>query len=262
MSTPKLVRFSLCLVAASLLFSASPRAEDVSDVVLKLSKEGRYADARQALIQQTPASRKDSRYYYNLGTLHMQLNEPGLARAYLELAKQLNTSDNQTQSSDLLNNLRMATKSLANTQGADRLDPASNSLEVLGERLNSEEAQGSLALAALIALTLCLRIYLKTRSLRATFCSPTGVAIALILTLVVSLVGTQKYASLNPPAFALEKQTVRSGPGEQFLELSQLEPGMRIRVTGHGGSNDSWAQIRYTPEKFGWVPSSSLLLLP
>jgi uncharacterized protein YgiM (DUF1202 family) len=74
---------------------------------------------------------------------------------------------------------------------------------------------------------------------------------------------TQRITNTNPPAICLENQSIRSGPGEQFMELTKMEPGEKIRLLGPSEQTNTevWRQIRYMGDKIGWIRASSLLPL-
>jgi hypothetical protein len=156
-------------------------------------------------------------------------------------------------------NLRLAQASLAQTLGKDRLDPASSFLESLADPLSLEEIRTAIGVICLILAILWLRAYSRSRSLRRTLLQPAGMLGLVGLSLMIAIYGIQRNADASPPAFLVERQTVRSGPGEHFLDLGTVEAGVKVRLTGSSAAPD-WKQVRYSGESVGWVPGSSLLL--
>jgi tetratricopeptide (TPR) repeat protein len=201
-----------------------------------------------------------AQYYFDLGTIALKQNHVGNAVAYLEKANRLETHDPEIQQ-----NLKIARAALGRTLGEDHLDPASNWLETVADHISPEEARGAVGLLGLLLALIWLRSYLKTRNLRQTFLHTTSLIGAFAFLLASCVFAAEKFSLAHPPAVAIERQVVRSGPGDQFLELSQLEVGEKIRVLGEASSSgngaESWRQVRFSPNGIGWVRASSLLLL-
>lgn len=214
-----------------------------------LFNAGKFEEALQAFRAHPNES---PQYYYNLGTTYLKANQPGLALAYLAKANRLLPHDPETQ-----RNLKVAQDSLARQLGAERIDPASSPLEIMADRVSMGEIRGALGLLGLIVAALWLRAYLKTRNLRRTLLQPSGFIGLIGLAITLGLYAAERLVEANPPAYALERTWVRSGPGSQFAQLGQLEIGVKVRQLSAQGD---WEQIRYSQDGIGWVPTSSLLL--
>lgn len=81
----------------------------------------------------------------------------------------------------------------------------------------------------------------------------TGLALALRLGFGVDAAGQMERA-----------ETLRSGPGEEFLQLGQLEAGARVRIPDteiRVENGVRWRQIRYGLTETAWIPESAVLLL-
>lgn len=209
---------------------------------LELSQAGKIEEA--LVVLKTHAD-QSATYYYNVGTLSMQLGHSGEALAYLEKAKKLKPHD-----SDIQQNLNIARASLARVLGTERLDPASTWVESLADHMPLDEIRGTLGLVGLILAIFWIRSYLKTRNLRKTFLYPAALFSLVAFGVTGVLYGAQRLAEAHPPAVCLERQTIRSGPGDQFIALAQVEAGTKIRLLGP--TDSQWAQVRYaeiaTPE--------------
>ncbi|MCM2280009.1 MAG: hypothetical protein NDJ89_18200 [Oligoflexia bacterium] len=211
----------------------------------------RYEDAQRLLLE-NPESTHD--YYYNLGTLAYRLSRHGLAVAYLEKAYRMKPYD-----SDTRQNLELARSGLAQVIGASKLDPGSTPLEAFGDLLAPPAARAALGTLGLFLILLGLLRYRKDGDLRESLSHPQGALGALGLVLELLLVSAQWLDQRHPAAFPLERLTVRSGPGDQYLELAQVEAGVKLRILSTGGSGDEWRQIRYAPDRIGWVRAPGLL---
>jgi tetratricopeptide (TPR) repeat protein len=219
---------------------------------------GKYEDALRE-FQLHPS--ESAQYFHNLGTVYLKLGQPGPAIAYLDKANHLRPHDPEIQQ-----NLKIAQTSLGRLIGSDHLDPASNGLEILADRVSMGEIRGALGLLGLIVAALWLRAYLRTRDLRRTLLQPSGLIGMIGLAITLALYATERLAEAHPPAYALDRVVVRSGPGEQYAQLGQLESGVKLRLLGPsesiqaGGKPQLWDQVRYSQDGIGWVPASSLLL--
>ncbi|OFZ53081.1 MAG: hypothetical protein A2428_02550 [Bdellovibrionales bacterium RIFOXYC1_FULL_54_43] len=238
---------------------------------------------------------ENASYYYNLGTLSFRLGRIGAALAYFEKANRLRPHDPSIQ-----HNLQLARSTLGKAIGDEKLDRASNSLESLADRVPLDEVRGTFGLLCFILALIWLRSYLKIRELRKTLLQPAALFGLLGVAITGSLYGAQRLAEIHPPSVCLEGESIRSGPGSHFIELAQVEPGMKLRLLGPsseaaGGSDAAgvapaatlaqasptavaspgasaespkpvsqpvlWVQVRYSPDGIGWIRASSLLLL-
>lgn len=65
----------------------------------------------------------------------------------------------------------------------------------------------------------------------------------------------------NPPATIQDSVIVRSGPGENYLDLGALDAGMVVRVPFRQ-VHEGWVKIRFNQKgQEGYVPEKTLLLL-
>ena len=121
-----------------------------------------------------------------------------------------------------------------------------------------------------ILVLLWLRHYLRTRRLRYTLLHPSALLATLAFAITIGIYAAERLAAEHPPAVVLARQTVRSGPGDHYIELSEVEPGVKLRVLGPSGAAadmppgqpaELWRQVRYSQDGIGWIRASSLLLL-
>ena len=240
--------------------------------VHSLYQAGKLEEALRALMSQPQTERPA--FYYNIGTLYLRLGKAGRSVAYLEKANRMRPHD-----TSILHNLQIARAAVSQTVGSDRMDPASNWLEGLADRVSLEEVRGTLGLLGLILSMIWIRRYLKTRDIKRTLLHPGSLFILAGFTVTATLYAAQRFSEIHPPAVCLDRETVRSGPGEHFLELAQVEAGSKLRLLGptaEGSANSGsgapapaaspatselWRQIRYSTDGIGWVRASSLLLL-
>jgi hypothetical protein len=227
-----------------------------------LFDSGKY-DAALADLQ--AHATQDANFYYNVGTIYHRMGRIGVSVAYLEKANRLQPHDPAIQK-----NLQLAREELSHLIGQDRLDPASTWAEGIADHVSLDEIRGTLGLLGSITMILWLQAYLRTRRLRKTILQPAAVCTFIGFLITIGLYSVERMAEAHPPAVCIERQVVRSGPGDRFLELSQLEAGTKLRVLGPaataegapvGANPEWWRQIRYSQEGIGWVRVSSLLLL-
>jgi tetratricopeptide (TPR) repeat protein len=241
-----------------------------------------------ALQQMQAHPQDDGTYYYNLGTVLLKLGKTGQATAYLEKANRMQPHDVAIQQ-----NLLLARNALSQTVGAEKLDPASSWSENLTDRLSLDEIRGAFGLVAFVIALFWIRSYLKTRSLRETLMKPAGWLGIGALAITAALYGIERLSGLNPVAVCLEHTSIRSGPGDSYVELAQMEAGVKLRALGPTSEQVStqpaaspvpgaspsaspsagpatadtvqapplWRQIRYSSDGIGWVRASSVLLL-
>ncbi len=222
----------LILTAAMTLFSLHVYA-DWQDAKA-LYDAGKYQDAIQDL-RSNPS--EQAAYFHNLGTTFLKAGDLGRARAYLEKANYI-----KPHTPNIQRNLEITRTSLSRLIGANQLDPASSGIESLADRMSMDEVRGTLGLLALIVAFLWLRAYSKTRSIRRAILQPAGFCGLAGLALCLILYGTERIAASHPPAFCLERQTVRSGPGDRFIQLALVEAGTKLRLTGSTEAANSEAE--------------------
>jgi len=216
---------------------------------------GKFDDALHSL-QDHP--REEPNYYYNLGTVHFKLGHPGLAVAYLEKANRMRAHD-----TDIQNNLATARNELGRVIGEARLDTSSTWVESLADRVPLDEVRGTLGLVAFVLTLVWTRKYWITRDIKKTLLQPAGILTLVALFITSALYFAQRSADSHPPAVALDSQTIRSGPGNTFIDLGHVEAGVKLRLLGPTAleGTETWRQVRFSGDGIGWIPSSSLLLL-
>lgn len=225
---------------------------------------GKYEDALRQLAEHPT---EDASYYYNLGTILLKLKQAGKSLAFLEKANRLHPHDSSIQQ-----NLLIARNTLSQSLGRDRLDPSSTWLETMADRLRLDEIRGALGLTAFTVALFWIRSYLKTRRLRETLLKPAGWIGVSALFITLGLYGIERWANLNPVAICLEHTIVRSGPGDTYFEVIQVEAGTKLRALGPTSESllpaanpttpgTIWRQIRYSADGIGWVKASNILLL-
>lgn len=248
-----------------------------------LYEADRLQDALELLQAHPPHLNSDhapvafSSYYYNLGTIYYRLNHLGSSLAYLEKAHRIQPWD-----SDIAQNLLRVKASLTRSLGSEQLDPASSELEQWGDNLSEDLVRIIFGVSGLLSGLLWTWIYRKKRALKSTLQHPLSLLSITLLISGTGLLSVQKWSSSLPPAICLEKQVVRSGPGDHYMELTRIPEGTKVRVLGPSASsplsqadedpkkpdksasqpqNEVWNQIRYSPEGVGWVKVSGLFVL-
>ena len=224
---------------------------------------GNFDQNKEALESLKQHPTYDANYFYNLGVTYGKMNQVGLATAYLEKANHLRPHD-----PEILSNLKLAERllrdQLATTKNELSIDGASNQFERFADRIQQNEIFGVIGLVTVIVSLLWIRAYLKTRNITKTFLKPSGWFGVLALILVFAFYGVYKVGILNPPAVVIFKQSLRSGPGLNYPEITSIEPGIRIRMVGSVvtvNENELWQKIRYKSEQTAWIPLSGLLPL-
>jgi tetratricopeptide (TPR) repeat protein len=225
----------------------------------------------EALQQLTANPSDNAPYYYNLGTTYLKLGKPGLALAYLEKANHLQPHDIGIQQ-----NLQLSRASLGQAIGTEKMDPASTWSEI----------RGAFGLVGFVVTLFWIRSYLKTRNLRKTLLKPAGLLGMIGLGIIACLYTVEHVAGMSPAAICLNKEPIRSGPGDKYINVTVCDAGVKIRVLGPteevaapipsslpspaptsafstAGEKPPilWRQVRYSQEGIGWIPASSLLLL-
>jgi hypothetical protein len=228
----------------------------------RLYEAGKYEDAFQSLSAQP--SHNDPIYFYDLGTIAYRLGRTGAALAYFEKANRLKRHD-----PDIHHNLELVRSDLEKTLGASKLDPASTWTEDLADQVSLEEIRGVFGAIMLILALFWIRTYRKSRNLKETLMRPAAMVGAIALLLVAGLYWTETLASSRSPAIALSRQIVRSGPGDGYVELAQVDAGTKVRVLDSAVSNEShggaapekWLQVRYSQDGIGWVRTGGFLVI-
>ncbi|MCM2323170.1 MAG: hypothetical protein NDJ90_07885 [Oligoflexia bacterium] len=243
------------LIASAAFPSLSPGAEPGGTVgwqeLKTLYDAGNYEEALR-LLQREP--NQGHAHYYNLGTVAYRLNRHGQAVAYLEMARQLKPGD-----SDTRQNLELARTALSQLLGPSKLDPASTSLESFGDLMAQLPARAALATVGLFCMLIGAIRYARSRTLRGLLLHPAGAIAALGVVLELAIVAGLRVHHDHPAAFALERQVVRSGPGEKFFELAQVEAGVKLRRLATSTTDGTWYQVRYSDDRVGWLRAEGLL---
>lgn len=212
--------------------------------------EGHISDALTHTLAALKENPQDAALNYNAGNLNYRLGQFGASLAYLDHARYL-----APRNKEILSAYSIAQSALFSSIGTRDLDPGATWYESLGETIPLD------ALTAFFSIGFFCCVYaslhrIKTGGIKKATLGVGATALFLCLTL-----GTGLFVFLRPKtnlAVCLEKTTLRSGPGESYLQLSVLDPGIRVRVTGKPGE---WIPVRYAPNSLGWVKTSSMLLL-
>ena len=254
---------TLLLLFSTQLFGGEPSPLGNSEVswgdwqeARALYDGGKFDEAAKSLVAH-PA--ETAAFYFNLGTVYYRLGRLGNGVAYLEKSNHLMPHD-----PSIRQNLKLAREGLAKTIGAEKLDPASTWSETLADRISLEEVRATLGLFGCVLALLWIRFYLPSRDLKRTLLQPAALCCLIAFIITASLYAAERTAEDRPAAVVLEPQTIRSGPGDQYLDLGRVEAGTKIRALGPVGTEAGgvpWKQVRYSQEGIGWVRSSSLLLL-
>lgn len=212
-------------------------------------------------IQELKLSPRDSGYYhYNLGNGYFQTGDYGKALAHYEKANRSIPHD-----PDIQFNLKVSREILEKTLGEHRIDPSSSPLELLADQIPLNEVRGIIGLIFFFLAVFWIPTWVKTKNLRSVFLGKASLLGLSALALTLSLLGIQRFSLLSPPAVVIERAAIRSGPGETFLELSQMEPGTKLRTLGPTetppSTQETWRQVRWSQEDVGWIKDQSLLLL-
>ncbi|MBY0469809.1 SH3 domain-containing protein [bacterium] len=232
---------------------------------------GKYQEALDSLNnpQNTPSAiRETAGYLYNLGLITFRLNKTGAAYAYFRKANLLNPDDK-----DIAYNLKLTRSALERTIGAERLTASLTWSEYLAEEMPLKAVGTGLGLLTLFSSLVLIRTYRgfrrQTNSPKATLArlplAPSFWGALTAATLSTTCMLIQYWGNVDPPAVAIDSQVVRSGPGDQYLELTQIQAGTPIRLLGLAAldsARKSWVQVRYSKEGgVGWVLQSELIPL-
>ncbi len=197
-------------------------------------------------INQTPD------YFFNRGVIHHALQQNGLAVVYLEKAKAL-SDDTRVNAA-----LDEARKGLGQLIGASKLDGASYAFESWGDELPLEWIW--MVLVAFSVLGVIALLIVKSRENRGFSGNMLALTLTL-MTLAAIIFSWDLWLSRHGAAMVSRAETVRSGPGETYLERGVVDVGMKVRLVGPTPLLN-WYRIRFdaTGEE-GFIPASSLLLL-
>lgn len=242
----------------------TPLASDYWQALRGPYDSGKYDEALHVLLGVQPPP-SDASYYYNLGTVYFRLGQAGRAVAHLEKARRI-TADAGGINADIQHNLDIAKGSLGKTIGVERLDPGAGLFDIVVERAQSVEVRTLAGAIVLLCLLLALRGALATGSRGA---SSSIIPFALGLTGFLLISVTQYSPGLlgvHECAVALDRHSIRSGPGGHFPQLNLIEAGTRLRLLGASISNpqnpsETWHQVRYSSDGIGWVQAADLIFL-
>jgi tetratricopeptide (TPR) repeat protein len=202
----------------------------------------------------------DSSYYYNVGTTYYRLGNYGLAVANLEKANRI-----RPHHPDIQANLAIARQSLGQKIGYDLLDPASFWIEQLADQVEFDEVRATLGFLLLGLFLIWIRSYSKTHQINKVFFHPAAYLGTFAVGITFGVYLMRLWANTHPCAVLVEAQVIRSGPGEHFQQLKEVELGSKLRVLGPISTpeetQDLWNQVRYSTDGIGWVKSKSLLVL-
>lgn len=198
-------------------------------------------------------------YHYNLGTLYLRSGNPGLAVSHLEKARALGLNDSEASAQR-----DQAKQELSLSIGENRLDGGSTLLHRVGDGITS--TTHDLFVGALLCIGALLFVFsvIRRRRVQLALRSTMGVLAVISWLLASGVVVLFMTSRATPPLMAIQATSIRSGPGESFLELEPLMPGMktrhtRVQQTDSTGSN--WLQIRFREGRIGWIPAAAVLPL-
>ena len=213
------------------------------------------------LLQTHP--QENSAYYYDLGTLYYKLGRLGPALGYMTKAYRL-----KPHNSDIHHNLSVIRSSVSRKIGLENLDPSSSFLEQLSDPLSFNDVRVGVGASGILMCLLFIQSFYATRKTRRTLLNLFGMIGLSGFIVALSVYGIYRVTQLSPPAIALERQVARSGPGDHFSALGQIQEGTQVRLLDSSGeihpspltqgSEEVWKQIRFSPDGIGWVRASSL----
>ncbi len=246
------------LIFLATLLSNAPLAEETA--LDLLFKAGKYEEAITSLRSVESAHSQDPAYFYNLGNLYYHLGKFGLSLAYFEKAYHLSPAHLDVQTA-----LAQARKETSKRLGQEHLDPSSNWAETIADQINLDLISILLEALVFVFSLFWFRSYLKERDPKKAALQAPSLLTLLGLFFLLFFLFVQEQSGKAPPAYCLSSQSVHSGPGEKFLELSRVDPGVKIRLLGPSLTSEApeskvWRQIRYSKSEIGWIPESSLLL--
>jgi tetratricopeptide (TPR) repeat protein len=224
--------------------------------------QGKYQEGLSVLLTLASQFHDDPTYYYNLGTTYLQVNQLGLALAYLEKANRLWPHQTHIQS-----NLLEVQKKLQIRSKNAPSEPLGETLtlfEQIADRLSLDELRTALGLFGFIVLALWSKAYWTHRNLRQTLVHPVRLLCMAGFILTFSLYLLQQSVMTHPPSICIMTQIIKSGPGEHFVNVTSLEEGAKVRLLGPekiASNHEIWKQIRYSATGIGWARASHLLAL-
>jgi hypothetical protein len=196
---------------------------------------------------------------YHLGTLHLLSDEPGEAVAWLSYSDSLIPGNDST-----TRNLSLARSKLAARIGTEELEPGQRTwLKSVSDELLGLTAQFLGVFFAALALGMT-----AWRISSATSSSPAGIGVSWNGGILLGAAALLFFAGLtwrsqaNGSRFAvLEPLVARSGPGETYVELAKLSPGILLKLDSNEGSAKGWLKVRLSQGRKAWIPSKSALPL-
>lgn len=245
----------LALFPLLLLPSGLASELDTWKAVEERVSQSQHQDALNLLLlRPTAEAAADPEHEYNVGTLALTLKKTGLARAYLEAAALRHPMHR-----DLAENLDIARTELEGLLGRDHLDPGLSDGDLWLMALTHPGWR--LLLPLLVAAGALLTARGWKRPFNAAPIAPGATLLGIGLLLSLSALARRD----EPPGYLTERAIVRSGPGEQHLELGVVEAGMGVRVlegvlADEKEPNRKWRQVHFSASGVGWVPASSLLV--
>ncbi len=213
----------------------------------------------QQALQTHPELAQTAAGLYHLGTLALQQKQFGSARAFLEAAA-AKAPSNSVFSQNLDLSRRALTQGMGSASSEAVLYPARSELEALGDALGTPwAALGMGLLLCALAFTSFRRSRLS-RPWRETLRAPEDWGLALGLLLAVFLSSAAWTSASQPPAYFIEKTTLRAGPATSFPEVGSAEGGTQARFLGRS-DDGKWLQLRFKTQAVGWTPAESVVRL-
>ncbi len=200
-----------------------------------------------------------AQWNYNLGCAYYQNQELGKATAYFEAAHWI-----QPHLPDLAFNRDLARQELKQKLGTDSLNRSENWLSPAEDILREVSWLNLAGWGLWWTVMFLLLPYYRTRSLKRCMGHfPVWVS-ATATTLLLGAHGLSLTLDYDSYRVVAETSEVRSGPGESFMKLQELESGLRIRVVSEpslGADQKSWVQVRFSEGNVGWILSDHLIQL-
>lgn len=217
-----------------------------------LYRRGAYSEALLALEDSPDAKQLTPDYFFNRGVIHHALQQEGLAVAYLEKAHSL--SDDPP----VIAALQEAQRGLAQLIGASKLDPASYIFEKWGDELPLEWAWMALVSFSILGVVALL---LGKSGEKGRFSGKLMNLTLFLMAFAILVFSWDLWMSRHPAAMVAKAETLRSGPGESYLERGVVDVGMKLRLVSPSPVMN-WYRVRFDASgEEGFIPAASLLLL-
>ena len=263
-------RFFLLCVLSFFYLPSVARTESSPSATQESELRSRIQATRDWLTDDAQAQRLAGETY-NLGTTYLEEDQPGKAHEWLLFSRSLASKDATIQ-----HNLSLAAERLGARIGKAALEPARAEWEAFVPR-SALKAALDLFFGLLLCLALGLELWKRLAPDAKPVSSNTdlrsflpktwsmaaiGVGLAGLGVTQVALVESDHEAK----AVLCEETVLRSGPGDSYVSLATLSPGVVLPVEsakiGKGPSSQGrWLKVRHAQGELGWIPESASLPL-